>query len=204
MADIRRQTAHKCSVAHVLNSKYVQQQGINPNYLNLNGLKVVRVNILGILVSKESNSLMLDDGSGSLQVMLFEDRLKNNSFSLGDLLLVIGKPREFEGKRFLVPEIIKVVENPKWLDFRKKELDLLDFSSDFVSDSEPVVSDSVSEVFENYHEKILSKIRELDKGEGAPYQDLVNSLKLADAEKKIEELLKEGEIFEVKGKIKIL
>ena len=204
MADIRRQTAYKCSVEQLSKSKYVQQQGLQPNYLAFCGLKVARINLIAVLVSKEGNSLTVDDGSGQVQIMLFEGRLKNLGLNLGDLLLVIAKPREYNDKRFLVPEIIKVLNNHKWLDFRKKELSLLDYCNTNLQDNKPEPKEVVFDVLENYQEKILSKIKELDKGPGAPYEDLISSLNMKGAEEKIQELIKEGEIFEIKGKLKIL
>lgn len=203
MSSIKRQTAYKCSVNQIVSAKYVQQQGLSPNYLSVNKVKIARINLVAILVSKEGSSLTVDDGSGQLQVMLFEERLKQNIPNLGSLLLIIGKPREYNDKRFLVPEIIKVLDNNKWMDLRKKELELLDYCQ------EPVINEETSkelvpEVVDNYQEKILIKIKELDTGEGAPFQDLIKSLNMNDAEQKVEELIKEGEIFEVKGRLKLL
>ena len=204
MSDIRRQTAFKCSVEQVLKANYVVQQGLNPNYLSIGDLKVARVNLIAILVSVEGNSLTFDDGSGQIQVMLFEDRLKNSKFSLGELFLIIGKPREYNEKRFLVPEILRVLSNAKWAEFRKRELELLDYCQKPLNTAKKSSEELLPEVVNNYQELILNKISELDKGDGAPYAELLKSLKLPDAEEKIEELLKEGEIFEVKGKLKLL
>lgn len=206
MSDIRRQTAYKCDINSLLNYDYVQQQGLNPNFLDFNGLKVSRVNVLAILVSKEGNTLTIDDGSGQIQVMLFDDYQKNNIPSLGELVLLVGKPREYNGKRFLVPEILRVLDNHKWLELRKKELEFLNYGEIVVKrEVKDVSSDSlISGHVENHQETILKKIKELDKGDGAPFQDLVKALTFKDVEKHIEDLLKEGEIFEVKGKLKIL
>lgn len=203
MSSIKRQTAYKCSVEQVINAKYVQQQGLNPNYLNVNKVKVARVNLIAVLVSKEGNSLTVDDGTGQLQIMLFEERLKKNTPSLGSLILIIGKPREYENKRFLVPEILKTLNNNKWMDYRKKELENLDYCQEPLINKEET-KELIPEIIDNYQEKILIKIKELDEGDGAPFQELIKSLNMKDAEQKIEELIKEGEIFEVKGKLKLL
>jgi RPA family protein len=206
MAEIRRQTAYKCSIKQLLKAKYVQQQGLIPNYLDLNGIKASRINILGIIVSKEGNVVTIDDGTGQLQIMIFEESQKNTTPTIGKLILLIGKPREYNEKRFVVPEIIKEMKNHKWVEHRKKELKLLKYCciEQEETTEEEKIEQIIPEKIENYYEKIISKIKELDKGDGAQYQELIKNLKIEDAEQKIEELIKEGEIFEIKGKIKIL
>ncbi len=198
MSDIRRQTAYKCSIKQLLDGQYIHQQGLNPNYVNLNGVHASRINILAILVSREGNILTIDDGSGQIQIMLFEDRLKNKNLSLGKLLLIVGKPREHSEKIFLVREM----HNRKWMEHRKKELSLLTYCN---TPKEPKIEKTeIPEIIENYQEKILKKIKALDQGDGAPYQEVAQSLKMQDIDEKITELIKEGEIFEIKGKLKIL
>ena len=52
---------------------------------------------------------------------------------------------------------------------------------------------------------VLSKIKEKDTGEGADLSDVADSSGVEDAERIIQLLINEGEVFEIKpGKIKIL
>ena len=208
MSEIRRQTAYKCSIKQILDGRYIQQQGLSPNYIELDGLKVARTNTLSILISKEGNTLRVDDGTGQIHVMLFEEHLKKRVPKLGKLIKIIGKPREYNGKRFIVPEIIKEITNYKWMDVRQIELKALYSNKKEIKKEENTKNNKqkmdMPEVIENYQEKILSEIKKLDKGDGAPYNELINNLNMKDAQEKIEELIKEGEIFEIRGKIKIL
>ncbi|MFP4568222.1 MAG: hypothetical protein ACLFN8_04730 [Candidatus Woesearchaeota archaeon] len=207
MSEIRRQTAYKCSIKQILESKYIQQQGLNPNYLDLEGVKASRVNIFAILVSKEGNTLRADDGTGQIQIMLFDETLKKNLPKLGKLTLIIGKPREHEKKIFIVPEIIKEINDWKWMDYRKLELKQLNYTHTkpkIKEEKENKKEIPLEDISHNYQDKILKKIKELDKGDGAPYTQLVNELNMKDADEKIQELIKEGEIFEILGKLKIL
>lgn len=205
MSEIKRQTAHKCFINQLLSAKYVQQQGLNPNYIDLGKIHAARINIIAILVSKEGNALTIDDGTGQVQVMLFEDKFKHIKNEIGTLLMILGKPREHNDKRFIVPEIIKHLTNRKWMEYRRAELELLDYSKEQEEVITPTNSNQIeTEVVENYQNKILIKIKELDKGDGAPYEDLIKALKVKNAAEQIEELIKEGEIFEIKGKLKIL
>jgi RPA family protein len=204
MSEIKRQTAYKCSIKDLNNAKYIQQQGLNPNYVDMSGIRASRVNIFGILTSKEGNTLTMEDGSGQLQIMIFDENQKKNLPEPGKLILLIGKPREHNNTRFVVPEIIRELDNHKWVEYRKKELDMMTKKTDSIEVPESIIEKIEPETIDNHHENIIQKIKELDKGDGAPYQELIKSLKIRDAEKKIEELIKEGEIFEIKGKLKLL
>jgi len=204
MSDIKRQTAYKCSIKQLNDAKYIQQQGLNPNYITLGNIKASRLNILAILVSKEGNTLTVDDGTSQIQIMLFDENAKRNLPTAGSLIMLIGRPREYNNKRFFVPEIIKQIEDHKWIKHRQKELLLLNYDENH---EETTIEETIKiedEKIINHYETIIKKIKELDKGDGASFQELIKSLKIKNAEKEIEELLKEGEIFEVKGKIKVL
>jgi len=205
MSEIRRQTAYKCSIKQLLDSRYVQQQGLNPNYIDLGKTKAARLNILAILISKEGNTLIVDDGTGQMQVMLFEEYQKKNLPNLGELIMLVGKPREYNEKRFFVPEIIKVLDNHKWIEHRKKELIMNNVEIEKKPQKEKeTTKEPILNNVENHQEKIFKKIKELDKGDGVSYNDLIKSLKIKNIEKEIEDLLKEGEIFEIKGKLKMI
>jgi len=122
MPEVKRQTAYKCSVKMILDGNYIQRPGWDPNYIQINGLHISRVNILAVALGKEGNSLTIDDGTGQTRVVFFNEQNKLEEINVGDVVLIIGRPREYDKKRFIVPEIIKVVEDKKWIEFRKLEL----------------------------------------------------------------------------------
>ena len=61
-----RETAYKIRIKTILEHAYVKQEGWDPNYIDLNGHKVSRVNVIGTITSKENNSYLLDDGTASI------------------------------------------------------------------------------------------------------------------------------------------
>ena len=125
MAEIQRQTAYKCTIRQILESKYVQQQGWEPNYLEMDiNKKVGRVNIIAAVVSKENNTITVDDGSGQINLILFQDQERANNIDIADLLMIIARPREYQNQRYLVPEILKKIEDTRWVKYRKKELEI--------------------------------------------------------------------------------
>lgn len=124
MPEVKRQTAYKCSVKMILDGNYIQKPGWDPNYIQINGLHISRINILAVAVGKEGNSLTIDDGTGQVRVVFFNEQNKLESINIGDVVIIIGRPREYDKKRFIVPEIIKVVEDKKWIEYRKLELSI--------------------------------------------------------------------------------
>ncbi len=201
----KRPVAYKLQIKDILNSRYMKEEGWNLNYFLLNNVKVSRVNVTGIVLSKfaeESagySSIVIDDGTGNIQIRFFESSSALKDLCIGDAVLVIGRPKEYGAEKYLVPEIIKKIENKAWLKYRKAELEM------------PLVGKEIHKEQEVCEEKynqpsqsdmIVDFIKKNDKGNGADYKDL---LKIKDAEKTIELLLKDGNIFEVKpGKFKVL
>ena len=121
----KRQVACKVRIAEVLDGRYVKEDGWLPNYIDTGARKFSRANIIGVLVSKDSDAesgavaFMLDDGSGRVSLRFFEFA---SSLGVGDIVNVIGRPREFGSERYVVPEVVKKITDPKWVELRKLEL----------------------------------------------------------------------------------
>ncbi len=197
MEEIKRQIAYKVRINDILNGDYIKQEGWKPSYIKTNFGKISRVNILATLVSKsEDNSFIVDDGSNKINVRSFEE-IDLSPFNIGDIIMVIGKAREWNSQRYIVPEIIKKINNKKWVTVRKLELGK---PKEYKKDIE-----TKEEASENPYDKILNLIKELDSGEGANHQDICEKSKVRNCEDIIKTLLEQGEIFEIRpGKIKIL
>lgn len=200
MPEIRkRQIAYKIRIKDILEGKYVKEEGWNPNYIvTANEKEVSRVNIIGIVIDKqfEFNKyvLIIDDSSGKIFVRTFNDNKIIDKINIGEVILIIGRPREYNNEKFIMPEIIKKIDNKKWIDFRRLEL-------------KPVIlkREIKYEKISNPSEKIFKLIKELDNGEGANFNDIVNKSNIKDSEKIIKILLSEGEIFQNSpGKLKVL
>lgn len=219
MPEVKRQTAIKCSIKKVLEGNYVQRPGWEPNYIQIGNEQISRINIVAVIVGKEGNSFLIDDGTGQIQVMFFGEQNKFTQANIGQVVLIIGRPREYNQKRFIVPEIIRLVENDKWIEYRQKELEIQDKESPViieekqaiilkekpVIETKPVEKMDEGRFEDNYASIILSTIRKLDLGDGANISDVITASGLNKAEKYIISLINEGEIFEIRtGKLKIL
>lgn len=215
MVDYTRNTAKICNVKDLLNGEFIKKEGWDPSYVISNYGKLMRINILGVLVSKNNNDFVLDDGTGKI---IIRDFAKPIEQEIGDLVLVIGKPRLFNEELFVNAEIIKNIKNKKWIDFRKKLLTSrkkqeIEKESNYI---EEVEEEKVTEQEFNKKkqeatkemsnaEKIISLIDKLDLGEGADLQKIISELNIPNIEKLIQNLTEEGEIFQIKpGRLKVM
>ena len=199
----KRQIAYKIRIIDIINSKYIRVDGFNPNYLQTNKYEISRANVIGVVVQKfEINNyknLIIDDGTGKLSARVFETNLLLDKISVGDVVLIIGRPREFLTEKYLLIEIVNKIDD-RWARVRNMELErspLIDnYSPNEIKIEEDFGSKSKNE--------ILKKIRDLDKGEGVTIED-ISSHGFEEVDKTVELLLKEGDVFEVKpGKLKVL
>lgn len=205
-----RQTAYKTDIYDLINGEYVVKEGWEPNVVvTKKGLKISRVNIIGVVVSKPPsegvsyNSVVLDDGAGKISVRSFEKNKDLDGAAIGDIVLVVGRPRFFGREIYIIPEIMKKIEDKGWVKVRKLELGLK--SPVIIKEEVKGEKEKKEENIEIPAEGIIELIKFLDTGEGADIDDVIKNSKLKEAEKIIDNLLKQGDVFEVKpGKIKVL
>jgi RPA family protein len=222
-------------ISDILDSNYVKEDGSEPNYIiTKDGKKISRVNIIAIVISKDSSPemgykrLSIDDGSGVISARLFDENPGFDKISVGDIALIIGKPRLYGSELYIVPEIITKQEM-RWFELRKKELGFSRSKTNASDDSNkartaenPEVSKTISKTntligkaaeFEyaedNYkisdYDNMIGIIRQNDSSEGVLIEDIVNIIKKPNSEKMIDDMLKNGDIFMVKpGRVRVL
>tara|TARA_Y100000310_G_scaffold277998_1_gene296176 strand:- start:406 stop:960 length:555 start_codon:yes stop_codon:yes gene_type:complete len=177
---MKRETAFKVRIQDILKNEYVVREGWEPNYLVVGENKVARVNVIGTVTGKEQDLFLLDDGSGTIPLRSFEEPLV---LSIGEVYLIIGRPRVYNDQRYLVPEITKKVQDKTWISIRQKELQ---------DETSTEVKESSSEDKPN----VLDLIEKLDEGEGVSIALLEE--KAGKCDTSIKHLLEEGEVFEIK------
>lgn len=204
MATYSRQTAIPCTLAELRDGAWVQQEEMPSGIKTSRGL-LSRVNVYGVLVDIRENGFVLDDGTHQLQARSFDENPIRAD--VGDLVLVVGRPREYNGERYLVYEICKKLKNKEWIVYRKKELAQLLKVPITHEQQAPKIPEivEVEATDENPFEKMMNTIRELDDGQGAAVDEVLNKVPFPDKEKLLNTLLEEGEIFEMRpGKVKVL
>lgn len=230
MAQMQRNTAYKVWIGDLFKGDFSADES-RFNYIGINDKKIVRVNIMANVIDKYESttkpyaSLTLDDSSGQIRVKAFEDIENIKQFGIGNTVLVIGTLRCFNDELYLLPEIVKHIDE-KWLLVRKLELgeQLKEPSENSISAKESQITpetsnqremqDSNSEKIEVEtmkigNEKIESKPKEQDmksalydkikqKEDGLDIDDLIMSVSypVSEINTTITELIEEGKIYE--------
>lgn len=227
----QRETAKICSIKDLLKGDYIIQEGWKPNYVQVGGRKLSRINIIGIVVSKPTPyEFSLDDGTGTIDVTDFNQHKKVADLKVGEPVLVIGRPRQNNNQLFIACEFVnskQLKENSYWLSQRKKDLEVISTQTD---DDEPisledlefstpqdkteeiiekakevnVIDESQAVVADVTGEDIIQFIKKKDTGDGCFVEEIISYFG-DDIDDHILTLITMGEIYEIKpGKVKVL
>lgn len=211
-----RQTAHKLWIAEIIDADYTREEGEwEPNYLDIKGIKVARVNVLGTITEVFVNSLgdyaavTIEDGSASVAIRVFKGDIRLvTGLAIGDSILVIGRPKQYQNEIYIVPEIVRKLDNPAWIKVRKAEL--IQTRGIIQQKVQPAPQEAgVREVREELiannkslvgNEGVRQKMLNLLEKQGELGMDIdmliqATETEEEEAEKIIEELIKEGEIY---------
>jgi len=201
----KRQTAYKIKIKDILNSKYIKTEGFAPNYLEIGGREISRVNVIGVIVDRSDlnnyKTLTIEDGTGNISARIFENNTLLDALGAGNIVLITGRPREFSSEKYILIETIKNI-NPNWAKVRELELKKSTIADNRLQNIEE--EDAEEKIVSNSTNEIFKLIKGLDKGEGVSIEEL-SSKNIKEVDKIIDTLLKEGDIFEIKpGKLKVL
>lgn len=228
----KRNIAVKVTISDIVNSEYKKEDGWTPNFIKTARGEMTRVNIIGIVVSKEENngvnSLMINDSTGTISLRSFEDNEMLKIPKIGQLVLIIGRPREYNNEKYIMAEIVKKIDDKLWMNVRKKELEI-ESEIDEILEKNSIINEHNKKVDElkpvikepeknqskkdelivtpqiNHYEVVLGLIKSMDNGYGVSYEDIILSSKLKNVEDIIKSLIEEGEIFEIRpGILKVL
>ena len=136
MVNLNTQAAYKLDISDLTDNKYVKDDtGKEPNYLNLaDKIKVYRVRILARVTfryaSEDGNyaSITLDDDTGTIRVKAWQNIKAVLDTKKEDLVDMIALVREWNGEVYLVPEVLRIVDNPDMKTLRA--LEILRFKKD--------------------------------------------------------------------------
>jgi RPA family protein len=210
-------------ISDITQGKYIKEDGWNHSYIiTPYGKNVSRINVLGIIISnitEESTgyrAVIIDDGTEHISIRYFYENPMPKELKIGSILLVIGRPKEYGEEKYILAEIIKKIDNKAWVDYRKAELDLIhkkiksniitknkeNVSQAEQSEEEIIEEEPIFEEIKSPSDELIDLIKNNDKGEGVDFKEII---KIKDAEKIIANLLKEGDIFEIRpGRYKVL
>lgn len=125
----QRQIAMKTSIAAIKQGTFIAKEGWEPHVVQIEGVQIARVNLIGVIVAKQAQSPMLnyghavlEDGSDRIMLRSFSDAQIFAGIEIGNVCLVIGRPREYGQEIYVVPEIVRRLDDPAWLSLRALEL----------------------------------------------------------------------------------
>ena len=218
-----RLPAVKVDILSIKEGDFIEDKGeLRPNYVKTRFGYVSRVNIIGIIVSADVNSvsLMIDDGTGSIHINCSfarnQDILHRKKMKEGDCVIVVGRPRRYDDDTYIAAEVINTLENISWLKYRKEEIREQEESgvffkpSDDIQDVKPDEEEINSDEDDkkDVYEIVQRVIQNNDLGEGVDRQLIENELKnynIVRAGELLTRLLEQGDLFELRpGKIKLL
>lgn len=200
----KRHIAYKVSILDILNGSFTKDDFL-VGYVKVNDNNVSRVNIIATVVHKSEHgsytNLGIDDGTGRVLLRSFENLAIFSNIDVGDIVLAIGKIREFNNEKYILPEILKKINDITWVNIRKLELKTNPIKMNIESENKKFDGGLIT----NINEEIFSLIKKLDNGGGALIDDVIKNSNNGDIEKILNELLKNGEVFELTpGKVKVL
>lgn len=216
----QRKTAYKFWIKDIINAVPISQEGIH--LFEIKGKEVSRVNVIAAVVDKRINedntfsSITLDDGTETIRAKTWrEDIKKLEEVNIGDPVIVIGKVRIYGNELSIMPEIVKKQE-PEWMLVRKKELEKIygkpeeptkEIQKEETITSKPVIEEEViNQPTETARQKILALVEKETAHEGMQITRLIKESGLKEeAEQAIDELLREGELFQPRtGFLKVI
>jgi len=213
---VSRNTAYRLWISDINNAQYIKTFGeFESNYIETKNKKISRINLITVIINKYEtdtySSLLIDDGSSQISVKAWnEDKKIIDKVNIGDIILLVGKIRQnnLNPTLFIQPEIIRKLDQ-KWLLIRKKELEkehgtpeLVEAKQDIKEDELKLEEVKVSN--ESIRTQVLNMIDKLDDDNGASKGDIINNINSPKTQEIMDELLKEGEIFELNNKYKLL
>ena len=215
----KRSPAIKVGVTDLLTGSFIWDEENRMNYLRtLYGEKVSRANLICSVLLKSplpnEQSIVIDDGSGKILVRSFDNPGIFDKVNVGDTVLIIGKPREFNKETYISAEIVKKVDSVAWLNIRKAELQrkikegVAEIQELRKQEIEKPLLDKKNAQYDMPRpngQDIMGFIRKQDSGQGVSLSDLIKKYGSEEIKNEIDYLIKRGDIFELRpGLLKVL
>jgi RPA family protein len=125
-----RQTTSRSRIYDIINGKFVHKEGLEPSYVLTDfGQKISRAYLIGTIVDKfmsengNYSSITIDDDSDSIRIKAFREQVNIfDTFNVGDMVMVIGKIRNYADENYMIPEIVKKITNSNLESLHKLEI----------------------------------------------------------------------------------
>ncbi|MHA1906554.1 MAG: hypothetical protein ACW98Y_04610 [Candidatus Thorarchaeota archaeon] len=125
MAMKERMVAIRASVADIVNGTFGDDNG--PRVISPEGVELRRVLLVGNIVDQVTGnnnfaSITIDDGTETIRAKAWGAEANMLQAVSGDMLaIVVGKVREYENEVYVVPEIVREIDDPNLMTLHKLE-----------------------------------------------------------------------------------
>lgn len=213
---MKRQTAYKASIRDLLEGEAAQNEELQTSQVIIRGIPAGRINVAATVVatSPEEKSCIIDDGTGTINAMFFEQQEKTGIPQVGETVIITGRIRVYGGNRYVSAETAKKAD-ARDIALRKLELEKEALlykkalpQAPQAKEEREIVEEIVVEETDTNAMMLRNLIKELDEassGNGADEEEIMRKSNLTNPETIIRGLIEVGEVFEVRpGKLKVM
>ncbi len=171
----KRHVAEKIKIANILSGKFVHENEKDTSFLQVGDRKIFRVQLIAAVTFIEKvgsiTNFLLDDGTGNISARFFEEDNKLKEIMIGDIVLFVARPRNYNNQIYLSTEVWKKT-TADWLKVRSLQLkdELIESKIEEKEKTEIKVEENQAE------EKDIAKVETTEEIQNSEEKVVVNEL----------------------------
>ncbi|MEE8182296.1 MAG: hypothetical protein V3T87_03185 [Candidatus Thorarchaeota archaeon] len=119
-----RMTAVRASVADIIRGTYSEEDG--HHVVSPQGVELRRVVLVGFIVSQYVGqgsfaSITIDDGTETIRAKTWGETQSLEQVETNTLAMIVGKIREYEGEVYILPEIVRSLDDANYITLHQLE-----------------------------------------------------------------------------------
>ncbi len=119
-----RMTAVRASVADIIRGTYSEEDG--HHVVSPQGVELRRVVLVGFIVNQYVGqgsfaSITIDDGTETIRAKAWGETQSLEQVETNTLAMIVGKIREYEGEVYIVPEIVRSLDDANYITLHQLE-----------------------------------------------------------------------------------
>ncbi|MCK4740390.1 MAG: hypothetical protein KAT22_02505 [Candidatus Thorarchaeota archaeon] len=119
-----RMTAVRASVADIIRGTYNEEDG--HHVVSPQGVELRRVVLVGFIVRQYVGqgsfaSITIDDGTETIRAKAWGETQSLEQVETNTLAMIVGKVREYEGEVYIVPEIVRTLDDANYMTLHQLE-----------------------------------------------------------------------------------
>ncbi len=121
----KRLVSHKIRIKDLIEGEFIKLEGWEPSYiLTKTNKRISRINIIATIIEVNDQSKLwyIDDGTSSISIRFLGDIIMPIDIKIGEIIMVIGRVRKYGEEVYIAPEIVKKIDDPKWVKVRQLEI----------------------------------------------------------------------------------